>query len=297
MWSASRPCPHASWNRIPPLPPGQHHRQLARGCRSGRQLGDGPGGSQLGQLLHRHLVEQLESQGAGRRLEPGLEAGVTRCHTGHRKPGADLLVAGVEPFGVGDEDPAPRAPASRLDLGDGAVGGPRRLVGPSQQVQGVPLGGQGDPGRPVVTGPGRAGIGRPQGPHGDRARPTAPAAGHGRGRLGRSQQAGLGEVGGVGESGGVPRDHPDAGTALASRGELLDPPVVQQGRRGRPVLGEDLGEVTAVPEGLGEHPLEYRGIDHHSLLAPLLGARWPMPAASRIVPAWLHAPVCRPESN
>ena len=104
---------------------------------------------------------------------------------------------------------------------------------------------------------------------------AAAAAGHRRGGLGRPEEAPLAEVGGVGEPGGLPRDHPDAGAPLASRGQLLDPAVVEHGRRIGAVLGEHLGELAAVTQRLRQHPLQHGGIDHHGLLAPLPGARWP----------------------
>ena len=49
----------------------------------------------------------------------------------------------------------------------------------------------------------------------------------------------------MGEPGGLTDHHPDAGAAVATRGQLLDPAVVEPGRRTAPVLGEDLGEVAA----------------------------------------------------
>ena len=112
------------------------------------------------------------------------------------------------------------------------------------------------------------------------AAPTASAAaGHRRGRLGRPQEAPLGQVGRVGEPGGLAGDDPDARSPLAPRRQLLDPAVVQQGRRVGPVLGEDLGELATVPQRLCQHPFEHGGIDHHGLLTPLPGARWPMPVS------------------
>ena len=77
--------------------PGQDHGQLARRSGPGRQLGQGPAGGQLGQLLDRDLVEQLEPHGAGRRLEPGLQAGVARGHARDREAGPDLFVRASSP--------------------------------------------------------------------------------------------------------------------------------------------------------------------------------------------------------
>ena len=127
--------------------------------------------------------------------------------------------------------------------------------------------------------------------------PRAPAPGHGRGRLGRPQQTRLAEIGGVGEAGGLPGHHPDPGPPLPTGRELLDPPVVEHGRRGRAVLGEHLGEIAAVPECLGTAPA--RELGNRSLRPPRCHrpARWPTSAVSRIVPAWRPTPVSQPESN
>ena len=47
----------------------------------------------------------------------------------------------------------------------------------------------------------------------------------------------------MGESGGLTGDDPDAGTAVAPRGQFLDPAVVEGGRRRAAVLHEHLGEL------------------------------------------------------
>ncbi len=53
-------------------------------------------------------------------------------------------------------------------------------------------------------------------------------AGGRRGSLGGGSQPGLAEVGGVGEAGGVALDDADAGTTVATAGDLLDPTVVER---------------------------------------------------------------------
>ena len=79
-----------------------------------------------------------------------------------------------------------------------------------------------------------------------------------RGRLGGRAQAGLGEVGGVGEAGGVARDDADAGAAVAAAGDLLDPAVVEAGRRRALVLDEHLGELAAGAQRRRQHPFRAR---------------------------------------
>ena len=280
----------------PAAAPGQDHRQLTGRCRPGRQLGEGPLGGQLGQLLHRHLVEHLEPERAGCRLEAGLQPGVPDGHAGHGEAGAGLL--GHRPAGPSElairtwrrelphaawtwEMASPDARAassarrrsSRVSPFDAS--GPGRRAATSDRCPRAPAARR--PPSRVPPAPLRA---------------TAEAASAARSRPSSVRSA-------VWAKPVVsPDDHPDAGPPLPPRGELLHPPVVEHGRRGRPVLGEHLGEVTAVPQGLGQHPLENWGFDHQGLLARQPpGARWPTSAVSRIVPAWRHTPVCPPESN
>src|SRR5579875_988261 len=113
MWSASRPCPHASWNSTPPEP-------LA--ITTGRVAGGG-----AGQLLDLVAGEQLEADRPAHALPAGLHAGVAKGHAGHRHPGADLVVGDVHPVAVGHQDlPAPVAVAGAY-LADGRAGRPGRL--------------------------------------------------------------------------------------------------------------------------------------------------------------------------
>ncbi len=103
---------------------------------------------------------------------------------------------------------------------------------------------------------------------GDLAHPTASPAGSGRRRLRGHPEARLGQVGGVGESGGFPCHDPDAGARLPAGGQLLDPAVVELGRRVAPLLGEHLGEVAPCAQGDAEHPLDHRLVDHRTFLSP-----------------------------
>ena len=52
-------------------------------------------------------------------------------------------------------------------------------------------------------------------------------------------------------------DDPDAGSARAPRGELLDPAVVEHGPGRHGVLGEDLRHVTTPDQSGGEHAFEH----------------------------------------
>ena len=99
---------------------------------------------------------------------------------------------------------------------------------------------------------------------GDRAILAGRASGRGGGRLGRGPQAGFGEIGGMGEAGGVADDDADAGAPVAPGAQLLDSTVVESGRRGPPVLDEDLREVTAGAQCRAENALNYGGIEHRT---------------------------------
>ena len=99
-------------------------------------------------------------------------------------------------------------------------------------------------------------------------------------RFCRLAQPALGEVGGVGETGGLAPDDPYAGTAVASRGQLLDLALLERRRRRAPVLGEHLGEVASGAEGHAEHALENGFVDHRSPVLPPFRQRGPNPASS-----------------
>ena len=111
----------------------------------------------------------------------------------------------------------------------------------------------------TATWLGRAAAWRGEGHLADAAAPGPGRRGRG---LGGGAQALLGQVGGVGEAGGLAHHDPDAGAPVAARGQLLDPAVVEQGRRGPLVLDEDLGEVAAGAEGSAERPLDDRFVEH-----------------------------------
>ncbi len=207
-------------------------------------------------LLDVDLVEQLPTDRAPDRLVAGLHAGVADGDALHGEQRLDLIVLGEHPVAVGDEDAAPAVGHPRRDLLDGGALRPSGLVGPGQQrdlgrLLDV-LGQHGD-----LVGP--AGVDPAEG---DRAVLAGRASRRGGGRFGRGPQPGFGQIGGVGESGRLADDDADAGAPVASGAQLLDPAVVEPGRRGPPVLDEDLGEVAARAQRRAENALNYGGVEH-----------------------------------
>ena len=83
-----------------------------------------------------------------------------------------------------------------------------------------------------------------------------------RSRGGSRSQPAFTQVARVGEPGGLAGDDPDAGAAIPTAGDLLDPPVVEARRRRALVLGVDLGEVAARPHRGSEHALQNIVVDH-----------------------------------
>ncbi len=67
------------------------------------------------------------------------------------------------------------------------------------------------------------------------------------------------------EARGLAHDDADAGAAVAPRGELLDPAVVERDPRRAAILHEHLGELTAPGERGGERPLDGGRIDEGGL--------------------------------
>ena len=65
----------------------------------------------------------------------------------------------------------------------------------------------------------------------------------------------------MGESGCLADDDPDPGTPVASARQLLYFAVVEEDRRARAVLGEDLREVASSTERFAQHALEDRRLD------------------------------------
>ena len=235
---------------------GDDHRHLAARRRTCGQLGEGAIGGAAGELVDVVEVEQLEADGVADALAAGLHAGVAGGHAADGEERADGVVLREEAVGVGHEDAAAVVAVAHRHLGDGASHRAGDVVGAGEQLDLAGLGHVTGVGLDVVAA-GRGATGE-----GDGAGAPSPALGGGRGGLGGGEQAGLGEVGGVGEAGGVAHHDPDAGAAVAARRELLDPAVVEQRRAVAPVLGEDLGEVTARLQGRPEHPLQHRFLDH-----------------------------------
>ncbi len=120
-------------------PAGQHNGQLARGCRAGRQLGQGPRRRQLRDVLDAMTLEDLVPLGAGQGLEAGLHPGIAVGHARDAEPRPDLLVLGQQALRVGDEDAPAAVATADLHLGDGVPGGAGGLVGPGEQLELAPL--------------------------------------------------------------------------------------------------------------------------------------------------------------
>ena len=66
------------------------------------------------------------------------------------------------------------------------------------------------------------------------------------------------------ETRGLAPDHPDPGTAVATRRHLLDASVVEPHGGAALVLGVDLGELRPGPERDTERPLDQVVVDHTS---------------------------------
>ena len=85
-------------------------------------------------------VEQLEADGEGAGLVPGLHAGVADGDARHAEARAHLVVADEEPVTVGDLDSAATVPVGGRHLGDGVPAGARRLVGLDEELDLAGLG-------------------------------------------------------------------------------------------------------------------------------------------------------------
>ena len=183
MWSASSPWPHASWKRMPPLPPASTTGSSPEGAGRASSLAIARAAAIPASSSTGDPIEQLESLGPGHALEPGLHPGVAGGHAAHVEPGPDLVVLGEQPLGVGDQHPPATVAVADLDLGDRAAGRAGRVVGSRQELE---------LGRLVhLERSTTACAGAPVGA-GGRATVSVPAAalpGHRGRRLGRRQQA------------------------------------------------------------------------------------------------------------
>jgi len=181
-------------------------------------------------------------------------------HAVDRESRADAVVLDEQTVGVGDEHAAPGIGVARAHLAHRAVDRPCGVVGALEHRRLAGLLDRLRQHRDLVRA---AGLPTLQGhlPHA-----TLGAAGGGRRGLGRSQEAGLGEVGRVGETRGVSPDDADPGAAFTARDELLDLAVVEAGAGGAAVFGEHLGEVATMPKRSLERALKNRLFDQHRLL-------------------------------
>ena len=238
MWSASRPWPHASWNRTPPLPLLRTTGTTPLGAGRADSLRMARSRGQPGQLLDvvacrtapsRRWRRSTRGRSACRCRRSPRRTPRTGSSPGRRRPGR---LRCWPPGSAGGCRRRRRSPGGSAPPAERAASSARRSSSTLAALGTVS-------GRIVDLGWGlgrRPGTGRPGGPRrrhcGPRRRPPRP----------RARRPGLRQVGGVGEAGGLADDHPDPGAALAARGQLLDPAVVEPGGRAAPVLGEHLGE-------------------------------------------------------
>ena len=96
---------------------------------------------------------------------------------------------------------------------------------------------------------------------GDLADTAATFPSHGRCRRRCRQQALFRQVGGVGESRRLADDDPDAGSPVAPARQFFYLAVVEEDRRARAVLGEDLCEVTSPAQCLVQDPFQEGSFD------------------------------------
>ena len=91
---------------------------------------------------------------------------------------------------------------------------------------------------------------------------TATALGRRSCRGRRCAQSGLGQIGGVREAGGLAGDDSDSGAAIPPARHLLDPAVVETGRRRPLVFGVHLRELGSAADGTGKDSLQDITFDH-----------------------------------
>ena len=140
MWSASRPCPHASWKRIPPLPDSRMSGTSPLGA--GRAVSFTRARRAAAAAMSRTSTVSNSSKPTVKaaRLVPGLHAGVADGHARHAEARAHLVVGDEDAVAVGDLDAPPAVAVGRRHLRDGAAAGARRVVGLDQELDLAGLG-------------------------------------------------------------------------------------------------------------------------------------------------------------
>ena len=271
MWSASRPWPQASWNRMPPpagarttgISPAGAGRpsSIVTAIRAARSA-VAPGG--------KRSKSSAPPSPAGPSNPVCMHAVAGRDHLGEQADPGPLV---LDPGAVrgGDQDPLVTVEVDDQDLAHVARHGPGRVVGLAQP---------GDLSGPVdrrrvehVVGDDPGGLAaaaaqafgpRPRGVPAGRTGPPAQVGGGRRDafavdpvvdRAGRGGGRLLERVPIQAVGGGVglqpPGQDPDPGPPIAAVDHLLDPAVVEPDRGGPPLLGEELGH--AAPRAKG-HP-------------------------------------------
>ena len=97
MWSASSPWPHASWKRMPPLPPASTMGTSPDGAGRADSLASARRLPSAAISSTAVALEDLEALGEGQGLEARLHARVADRHTDDVEPCADLIVRASSP--------------------------------------------------------------------------------------------------------------------------------------------------------------------------------------------------------
>ena len=255
--SNSSPCPHASWNIVPPEPLFRTTVNTPDGAGRARELRERTTGRVPCDLLDLDVVEELPADRLGRHLVPGLHAGVTERDRVHHQAGADHLVAREHTVGVRNQDPAPRVAVRDRDLADRGPRRTRRGIAAEEQIH---LRGLRDLDRGAQHQ--MRSCDRQTGEHDFADTTAAPTCRGGRGRR-RCCQTGLAQVARVREARRVAADDPDACAPLPTAGQLLDTAVIQDRTAVHAVLDEHLGEPAAGAQRDRKRPRQEIRFDQH----------------------------------
>ena len=184
-------------------------------------------------------------------LASRLHPGIARGHAAHGEEGTNGLILGEQAIGVGHEDSTQGVAVVDRDLTDRTIDRSCDLICLGEQRHLVGLGNiDGSDLNLVATISAVAS-------EGNGANTATTSASSSRRRRRSSDETLLAEIGGMGEACGVADDDTNARTAVAARGELLDPTVIEQRRRTAPILGEDLGELPARSQGRTQDSLQH----------------------------------------
>jgi hypothetical protein len=212
-----------------------------------------------------------EAAVAAQGLGTGLDRVAAPRHGLSADPHPGPVVAGEEALGVGDGHLAVDLGVGGHELGDLGAGTAAALVQFAQQRR-LALGG--DLGRPLLDRLRRARHGL------QRARLGTLGAQRRGGLTGCALQVTRVEPIDVGEVGGGAAEHPDPGALPGAGLHRFEPRLVDRHRQPGRALGEDLGELAAVGERLGENALGDLRLDQTRAAAHAF-ARFPATSISR----------------